>query len=82
MGFVTYRDANLRVGPRIRDETADAATLDMERYLMKAKEMVVTNRDFLDEIASRLLKKGYLLASEIAAIEKVHPLNVEPIRGI
>ncbi len=43
---------------------------ELERYLFKAKEIIASNRTFLDRVASELLKKGTLLYSDMRRIRE------------
>ena len=43
---------------------------EMERYLFKAKEIVASNREFLDKVATELLKKHTLLFSDMKRIRE------------
>lgn len=43
---------------------------ELERYLFKAKEIIASNRTFLDRIASELLEKGTLLYSDMRRIRE------------
>lgn len=64
------------------DEQKAVIGEEFERYLRIDKTLVVNNMAFLDELSALLLKKGYVLASELAAIKEKHPLNTECIKGI
>lgn len=59
-----------------------AVTFELEQFLRKTKEIVALNMPFLDAAAGELLKKGYLLASEISALEQKYPIDNSPIQGI
>lgn len=82
MTFLGYGD-ELESSNAIPDERQKGAvSYEMEWFLAKDKEMVTKNRAFVEEASKRLLKKGYLLASDIAALKKAHPIDRGPIRGI
>lgn len=52
-------------------EQTDAVTLaELERYMMKAKDILIKNRDFLEKTADALVEKETLLYSDIQAIKK------------
>jgi cell division protease FtsH len=53
---------------------------ELERCLNKAKELIATNREFLDAAMKKLQEQGYLLASEIERMRKEHPLDDSPLR--
>lgn len=43
---------------------------ELERYLFKAKEIVATNREFIDKVAKELIEKHTLLFSDIRRIKE------------
>lgn len=45
-----------------------AVAAEMEKYYMKAKKLIISNMDFLDGIANKLLEKKYLCSSDIDKI--------------
>jgi cell division protease FtsH len=61
---------------------SSAVTYELERHFHKAKELIALNMPFLDAAAEELMKKGYLLASEIKALEQKYPIDSSPIKEI
>lgn len=47
----------------------NAASLEIERYYRKAKEILAKNREFLDKLALEIATKDYLLESDIQRIK-------------
>ena len=47
----------------------NAASLEIERYYRKAKEILAKNREFLDKLAFEIATKDYLLESDIQRIK-------------
>lgn len=47
-----------------------AVELEMERYYQKAKQILINNRSFLDNVANELAKKQILLSSDIQRLRE------------
>ena len=67
----------VEIGPPIRRESSgdteinDAIThAELERYMMKVKDILIKNRDFLEKTADALAEKETLFYSDIQAIKK------------
>ena len=55
---------------------------ELERYLAKAREVIVANEDFLSAATELLGKQGYLLLSDIHALKAEHPIQNGMLQGI
>lgn len=53
-----------------RFSTESAVHADIERFMFKAKDILLKNREFLDKITEALFEKGTLLYSDIRAIRE------------
>lgn len=50
---------------------------EMAKYMFKAKEILIQNREFIEKTVEMLLKKETLLASDIKAIKDI--LNIASV---
>ena len=66
-GFAQYTTSDS--GHRVTDSKDGAVALEMERYYLRAKKILIENRAFLDALAEALLEKKTLLGSEIRKIK-------------
>jgi hypothetical protein len=54
---------------------------ELNRYLAKAREIIVGNQDFIEAATKKLLEQNYLLYSDIQQLKKEHPLNDAPLKS-
>ena len=54
-----------------------AIASEVEKYYRKAKEILSSNREFLDKLASALMQKGFLVMSDIKEIKE--SCNITPV---
>lgn len=57
------------------DWAKNASSLQCAHYETIDKHILLTNRDFLKDIVDELMKKGYVLRSDIDKFLSVHPLD-------
>lgn len=66
-GFAQY--AGRDSGIRLTDQRDSGVMLEMERYYLRAKKILIENRAFLDALANALFEKRTLLGSEVRKIK-------------
>jgi hypothetical protein len=54
---------------RLFAEQEQAVSSEIEKYYRKAKEIIASNKDFFDKVASALADKGILVMADIKAIK-------------
>ena len=65
-----------------KDMAQPYVTSELDRFMLKAREVVSANLAFVHAASELLGKQGYLLLSDIAALKQAHPIDSSMLQGI
>ena len=70
LGMVNVETRHFNCSENMNARSEAVTQAELERYMLKAKDILLKNRDFLEKATEALLEKGTLLYSDIRAIRE------------
>lgn len=74
-GMVDVATKNFDTSENMDCRSEAVTHAELERYMLKAKDILLKNRDFLEKATDALIEKGTLLYSDIRAIRESTTIN-------
>ena len=68
LGMIAFENMNFDISENMNSRNEIVILAELERYMIKTKDILLKNRDFLEKVTETLIKKETLLYSDIQAI--------------